>query len=182
MPKNLAFKSFLFLALLFSIAALNIALRKDDAILERENRKPKPWPEFSPQSLLEGSYTRKWEEAFADRFVFRAQALTLADLFRAMHGLPGSRVQIITGDKGDIFADPTGQGADVKKPGQPALQGQWVKGILVIGNHAYTTAGYEDQAMQYYANGVNGIAQRLPADYKVFCMIAPSAIEFLQDE
>lgn len=182
MPKNLAFKSFLFLALLFSIAALNIALRKDDAILERENRKPKPWPEFSSQSLLEGSYTRKWEEAFADRFVFRAQALTLADLFRAMHGLPGSRVQIITGDKGDIFADPTGQGADVKKPGQPALQGQWVKGILVIGNHAYTTAGYEDQAMQYYANGVNGIAQRLPADYKVFCMIAPSAIEFLQDE
>jgi hypothetical protein len=177
--RNLRFKSFLFLVLLFSTGTLNIALRKPDAILERENRKPKPWPELTWKNLRDGAYTRKWEEAFADRFLLRAESLSFADWIRSMHGLPGSQVQIIAGDRGDIFAGPVGQAPGTEAP---KLQGQWVKGILVIGNHAYTTAGYEDQAMQYYANGVNGIAQRLPRDYKVFCMIAPSAIEFLEDE
>lgn len=172
-------KTSVFLLLLFTTGGLNIVLRKDDAVLERENRKPRPWPEPSIETLKDGSFTRLWEDAFADRFLSRSTALSFADFLRSLHGLPGSNVQVITGTRGDIFADPAATG---RKEGEPVPRGQWIKGILVIGNHAYTTAGYEDPSMQYYANSVNGIAKRLPETVNVYCMIAPSAIEFLQDE
>ena len=67
---NYALPAFFFLVLLFGLTVLNLVLPKKDYI-DSERRPAAQMPEFSKETVLDGSFTKDFETYTTDNFVFR---------------------------------------------------------------------------------------------------------------
>jgi len=167
------------------IAILNISqIGGEENILEREGRRKTPWPQWNRKSLLQGTFTRQLEEAFGDHFLFREQALKASDLLEALKGLPGTDAKIVAG-KADLLTAQVAPGTELAE--LPASQtqkpvAQWVNNLLVYGDRVYMLTGYLEENANYYAWVLNALATKLPASTKIYCLLVPTAIEFLDAE
>ncbi len=203
-------------AILFSSAILaggifNAWSHNVSGLLERESRKIVEWPAFDWEQVRSGRWTRQFEDAFADHFMFRAAALEISSHVNAWRGLPAPDVQIVTGKSGDVFNEqaisradagpgaaassrekdssakadsPAGKTADEAKGAEvkaPAA-GLWVNQMLIIGSTAFGLVGYSDEGGSYYAKAVNTLASKLDPSVRVYDILVPTAIEFLGEE
>jgi hypothetical protein len=63
-----------------------------------------------------------------------------------------------------------------------ALVGGRKNGLLVIGDTCYEVFGYDEKSCAYYANSINSFQSLLPESAKVYSIVVPSHIEFVQSE
>lgn len=62
------------------------------------------------------------------------------------------------------------------------LEGGRKNGLLVIGDTCYEVFGYGKKACEYYANSISSFESQLPESDKVYSIVVPSHIEFIQSE
>lgn len=62
------------------------------------------------------------------------------------------------------------------------LQGGRKNGLLVVGDTCYEIFGYGEKACTYYANAISSFQSQLEATDKVYSIVVPSHIEFIQSE
>lgn len=181
--------SIVFTVLLFALAAINLGQRSESSeLLGRESRRRHPWPPLSLHALFSGDWARQFEEAFADHFAFRDHALVLADDITSLYGLRDT--QIHTSQNRDLYnlGAPAGgeivpvQNVTSPAPAPPEAPGQWVNQILIFRHQAFTLAGYSEPAGAYYAQTLNSLPAKLGSGVRVFSILVPTAIEFLDVE
>jgi hypothetical protein len=184
-------KAILYLnSILFSVALVaggiwNFISHNTDSAVAKESRKLTDWPSWDLNALSEGKWTRQVEDAFADRFMFRSHAMGLAQKTESLRGLPGEEVKLVTQKSGDLFNEQAITKTD--KPGATDAAGappagQWVNQMLIIGKSAYGLVGYSDEGGSYYAQAVNTLASKMGPTIKMYSILVPTAIEFLDDE
>ncbi len=158
----------------------------ESLILDRENRMQKPWPGITQEVLADGTWPRNFEEFYNDRFLFRQEAMEAAGRIRSHYGLPQGGVEIVAASAGDQFDIPPEKPKETITPEIPVPvltppQETWDKQLIVLGDRAYETAGYEENAVIYYTKALDSLKKSLGSHIRVFSLMVPSAIEFLED-
>lgn len=169
----------------------------DATVSEVEKRTLKTKPAFSVSTLFDGSYTKNFEEYYADTFPFRDFFLGVNNFFESIFTkLSGSDGVVLVGKEGDggfegeaLNDEPTTQPPAVEKDTEVSTE------PTTHSNEPVKTSGYivlqGDRAMEMYAankkqitgyaNSINRLADKLP-NSKVYCMLVPTSIEFYGPE
>lgn len=171
----------------------------DPTVSEVEKRTLKTMPEFSVSTLFNGSYTKEFEEYYADTFPLRDFFLSVNDFFDSIFTkLSGSDGIVLVGKDGDDdFGGEALTDEPVSQPEttEPETEGESSTEATTQADQEFTTSGYiviqGDRAMEMYtankkditnyANAINRLADKLP-NSKVYCMLVPTSIEFYGPE
>lgn len=97
-------KAVLFFAALFAAMILSLLLPLRPASSAREKRDLTPFPEFSTERLLDGSFFRGIDDWFSDTFPYRDAFLDLNQRIRSLYG---AQTVVIHGEaeQGDDIPD-----------------------------------------------------------------------------
>lgn len=190
----------LFIVPLFALGVASL-LDTDKTVSEKENRNLKARPEFSLQALFDGSYTKDFEEYYADTFPLRDFFLSvnqkLSGIFTQAAGkddlvLIGKEGKDDFGgealtEEGETGAgQTTGKEAETKAPYQPQVDDDEVyeSGYILIDKDrkaALEIYTINKPKIRDYTDVINRLAQKLP-DQKIYTLLAPTATEFYSPE
>lgn len=172
----------------------------DATVSEVEKRTLKTMPAFSASALFDGSFTKEFEEYYADTFPFRDFFLGVNDFFDSIFTkLSGSDGIVLVGKEGDgnfegeALTDETESQSDTTEP--VTQETEVSTEATTQADQEFTTSGYiviqGDRAMEMYSankkqisnyvSSVNRLADKL-TNSKVYCMLVPTAIEFYGPE
>lgn len=172
----------------------------DATVSEVEKRTLKTMPTFSVSALFDGSFTKGFEEYYADTFPFRDFFLGVNDFFDSIFTkLSGSDGIVLVGKEGDgnfegeALTDETESRSDATEP--VTQETEVSTEATTQADQEFTTSGYiviqGDRAMEMYSankkqisnyvSSVNRLADKL-TNSKVYCMLVPTAIEFYGPE
>lgn len=172
----------------------------DATVSEVEKRTLKTMPTFSVSALFDGSFTKGFEEYYADTFPFRDFFLGVNDFFDSIFTkLSGSDGIVLVGKEGDgnfegeALTDETESQSDTTEP--VTQETEVSTEATTQADQEFTTSGYiviqGDRAMEMYSankkqisnyvSSVNRLADKL-TNSKVYCMLVPTAIEFYGPE
>ena len=160
-----------------------------------EKRDLTPWPAFTTERLLDGSFFEDLSLWYADTFPFRD---TLVQVDAAVDSLFGikTQTQMIGGNvvadelpPVDGSATPAGteetSPAVEEEPREPAekpderalqedIQGNIMNGLYVDGDAAYSVYYFLDEAVQDYCAAINRCAERLDGEANVYSVLVPN--------
>ena len=160
-----------------------------------EKRDLTPWPAFTTERLLDGSFFGDLSLWYADTFPFRD---TLVQMDAAVDSLFGikTQTQMIGGNvvadelpPVDGSATPAGteetSPAVEEEPREPAekpderalqedIQGNIMNGLYVDGDAAYSVYYFLDEAVQDYCAAINRCAERLDGEANVYSVLVPN--------
>ena len=190
----------LFVVPLFALGVTSL-LDTDQTISEKENRTLKARPEFSFQALFDGSYTKDFEEYYADTFPLRDFFLSvnqkLSGVFTQAAG-KNDLVLIEKEGKDDFGGEalipeeetggeqPSRQETETKAPYQPQVNDDEVyeSGYILVDKDrkaALEIYTINKPRIRDYTDVVNRLAQTLP-EQKIYALLAPTATEFYSPE
>lgn len=171
----------------------------DATVSEVEKRNLKTRPELTASALFNGSYTKDFEEYYADTFPLRDFFLSVNNFFDSIFTkLSGSDGIVLVGkDSKDDFAGEalTDEPESQESTTAPETQEEASTEATTQAQQPVTTSGYiviqGDRAMEMYAankkqikayaDTINRLADRLP-NTKVYNMLVPTSIEFYGPE
>ena len=169
----------------------------DATVSETEKRNLKTRPEFSISSLFNGTYTRDFEEYYADTFPLRDFFLSVNNFFDSLFTkLSGSDGIVLVGknDKDDfageaLTEEETGETASAPPETQESTEATTrpdqevtVSGYIVIqGDRAMEMYAANKKDIKAYADSINRLAASIP-NVKVYNMLVPTAMEFYGPE
>jgi hypothetical protein len=191
-------RSILFVAVLVGVGIVDLSrLPLAPSVLVREARRAADWPAWNPRELVDGTWTQKVEDAFADRFLGRERVTDLSAAWNRLRGLPNREAELVAAGPGGVY----GEGAAAQGPPSPetlpslapapesppaaapqAGEGAWVNHFLILGDRGFETAGYDDAGAAYYVAVLEELAASLGPSIPVYVVVVPSAIEFVEDE
>ncbi|XID94174.1 DHHW family protein [Paenibacillaceae bacterium WGS1546] len=152
----------LFLVLIFGIAAVNLLKPPSESTSDLEQRELMAMPEFSTEKLFEGSYTRDFDNYFADNFAFRSSLVQVGSSMKDLKGFQDeNRIHIVV------------QGGD-NMGGNNVSASQY----LILRDRAFIAFKSSAEAIERYADTLNQIADRVGPDVNVYSLLAPSSVEF----
>lgn len=173
---------------------------QDATVSEVEKRTLKTRPAFSVSALFNGSYTKEFEEYYADTFPLRDFFLSVNNFFDSfLTKLSGSDGIVLVGKDGDdnfageaLTDEPQTQHtteSGTEPQTEPSTEattqaGQQVttSGYIVIqGDRAMEMYAANKKQITGYADAINRLADKLP-NTKVYCMLVPTSIEFYGPE
>lgn len=174
---------------------------QDATVSEVEKRTLKSRPAFSVSALFDGSYTKDFEEYYADTFPLRDFFLSVNNFFDSFFTkLSGSDGIVLVGKDGDgnfageaLTDEPQTQQEGAESSTEPpaelsteattqADQQVTTSGYIVIqGDRAMEMYAANKKQIQSYADSINRLADQLP-NAKVYCMLVPTSIEFYGPE
>lgn len=167
----------------------------DATVSEQEKRNLKTMPAFSAQSLLDGKFTKEFEEYYSDTFPLRGFFLKVnnfvSSLFSQQSNSDG--IVLVGKDDKDDFA---GEALEDESDAPTQEETQAPPPTTEAPNAAdVTTNGYiimvKDRAMEMYAANKSQISSYAAAvlrlvdkvpNAKVYNLLAPTAIEFYSPE
>lgn len=165
------------------------------SVVEKRNLKTRP--ELTASSLFNGSYTKDFEEYYADTFPLRDFFLRVNNFFDSIFTkLSGSDGIVLVGksDKDDF----AGEALTEEESGEASTEAPETQAsteATTQGNQQVTVSGYiviqGDRAMEMYAankkdikayaDAINRLAASVP-NAKVYNMLVPTAMEFYGPE
>ena len=199
---NVKLAAFFLMMLLFSIVALIIPLRPTESTVEK--RELTKFPEFSFQSLADGSYFKQVDLWFSDTFPFRDAFTSANSRLKTLYGIHPATVH------GEV----TGGDAIPEKPSKPAVPASsasssgensgassqensssdasskeekpipttTLNAVLLAGDSAFEYYNFNLEVADQYAATVNGITQKLQGKATVYDMIVPTSIDIMLSE
>lgn len=176
---------FIFILMLSIGGLLSIVLPKPK-ISDIEKRELTPLPTFSQQTLFAGAYTDSLDLYYADNFPFRDSFVDFSSWVKDRLGWT-SDVRIYTTKSG---AEPANDSSAVDLKDSLAVKGALGDSVKNKPAHSiliYKGAGFQifsgsTAVVKDYAGLVNGYYKKLGDSVNVFCLIAPSAIDFYLPE
>lgn len=186
----------LFVVPLFALGVTSL-VDKDKTVSEKENRALKARPAFTFQALFNGSFTKNFEEYYADTFPLRDFFLSVNQkLSNVLTQAAGKNDLVLIEKEGkDDFGgealteepkkDVT-QEQETKAPYQPQVNDDEVyeNGYILIDKDrkaALEIYGIDKTKIRKYTDVVNRLAQKLSAQ-KIYALLAPTATEFYSPE
>ena len=160
-----------------------------------EKRDLTPWPAFTTERLLDGSFFGDLSLWYADTFPFRD---TLVQMDAAVDSLFGIKTQtqmiggnVVADELPPVDGSATPAGAEetspaveeeprepAEKPDERALQediqGNIMNGLYVDGDAAYSVYYFLDEAVQDYCAAINRCAERLDGEANVYSVLVPN--------
>lgn len=180
-----------FFVLLFVGATVALYLPLRPTYSEAEKRELTKFPEFSVESLLDGSYFNGISTWYSDTFPFREMFINANSKIKSFYGIGdsisgfvdeiGDDIPVIpeapTG--GEVVTDPpTTEAPD--KADDPIIQK--LSSVIIVDNAAYEYYSFIRSTADGYAATVNRAANALKDKSRVFCMVIPTSIDIMLDD
>jgi len=192
----------IFLTLIAALAVLNLVKPGSNGkeIAELEKREMQTWPAFSLDKLKQGQLFKEYDNYFSDHFVFRSGFIELGMTAKSYKGMQDKDgISLVTtvdhskedlgGEDGDGAVPAFGQtdpgaGPDASAPADDA--GELVNGessqYLVIKDKAMLLYQYSPESAEAYAAAINHLHDAVGPDVRVYSMLVPSQVEFIESE
>lgn len=183
----------------------------DKEIAEYEKREIQQWPEFSLDKLFHGQLLREYDNYFSDHFVFRNNFIELGMLAKSYKGIRDSDgISLVSTPGVNNMGDELRVGDDVhvgaelrEEAGEEAVPvfsenvsdedatpaedvGELVNGessqYLVIKDRAMLLYKYSPESAEAYAMAINRLQGSIDPAIRVFSMLVPSQVEFIESE
>lgn len=168
---------FVFLTIIYVFTVLNFLSPKDKTISEVENRALTQKPVFSIDNFLSGNYFREFEGFFADHFFNRE---TLAQASKELSSLKG-----IKRSEDVHLVDFEGQNAGGSENPESESEGVaevTTKGnLLILNDTVMEIYKFNADKSKAYADMISQVSEKLGSDIKVYSLLAPVQIEFLNN-
>lgn len=202
MDKKTKFFEYLTIGL-FAIALLGGCLLAQISSLrptysEEEKRELAKFPEYSAQTLADGSYFSGISLWFSDTFPFREQLVALNAAVESLHGKTAIQISgnVVEGDEipdgtetsaptedepieeppqEEGFHDDDGIDENYTDPEDPGAV-QKFGAVLQVGDTAYEYYGFSESAAHAYASMVSDTAAALGENVQVYTMVIPNSM------
>lgn len=190
----------LFVVPLFALGVLSL-VDEDKTVSEQENRALKARPAFTLQALFDGSFTKAFEEYYADTFPLRDFFLTVNQRVNNLLTQAAGKNDLVLIEKegkedfgGEALTDEKEETAGstgaaettTKAPYKPQVNDDEVyeNGYILIDKDrkaALEIYAIDKPKIRNYTDRVNRLAQKLP-NQKIYALLAPTATEFYSPE
>ncbi len=190
----------LFAALMLVGSLLGFALWARPAYSQLEKRDLQPFPEFTVESFLDGSFTEGVSLWFADTYPAREALVKLSQNLQGLFGIT-PEVQLVGGGVQADEIPPEGEGgkkeeSSSEQDGKEAssksrlsteelvadVQQHLVGNLFVRGDTAYGLYYFNEGGAQAYADAINWIANDLDGQSNVYVMNIPTSGGIMLDE
>ena len=182
----------LFVLPLFVLGVTSL-VDQDKTVSEKENRNLKTRPAFTLQALFDGSFTKDFEEYYADTFPLRDFFLSVNQKLNGIFTQAAGKSDLVLIEKegkedfgGEALVEDSTKGAaqeqETKAPYQPKVNDDEVyeNGYILIDKDrkaALEIYGIDKTKIRKYTDIVNRLAQKLSGQ-KIYALLAPTATEF----
>lgn len=177
----------IFFAAIFLISALNLISPKNETVSETENRTLAEKPSYSDETLLSGQYFRDFESYFADHFLKREILVQKSKVISSLRGIQREEEVFLVdydgqnvggGESQEEKDDTKDEENESKDKTQPATKGN----LLILNDTVMEIYKFNETSSKSYANMINSVKEKLGDDVKVYSLIAPIQIEFLENK
>ncbi len=188
-PDSLEVANIVVFVLVLSIGGvLSLFLQKMD-VSENEKRELTPMPKLSWDHVFLGNYSDSLDLHYADNFPFRDAWVDFSGLVKETFGYRANDVRIyntrqdaLTVEK-VIRLDSTitiksDTVVNVKKSDNAGKAKELTNSILIHGGMAFQLFRGSEERASAFAEMINKYREALPDSIKVYCLIAPSSIDF----
>ena len=166
---------------------------------EEEKRELAKFPEYSAETLADGSYFSGISLWFSDTFPFREQLVALNAAVESLHGKTAIQISgnVVEGDEipdaeasapadeelieeppveeEEVFQDDDGIDENYTDPEDPGAV-QKFGAVLQVGDTAYEYYGFSESAAHSYASMINDTAATLGENVQVYTMVVPNSM------
>lgn len=188
----------LFVTPLFALGVTSL-IDRDKTVSERENRNLKARPAFTFQTLFNGSFTKEFEEYYADTFPLRDFFLTVNQKLNGILTQAAGRDDLVLIEKegkddfgGEALTEESEKNAtnaaqqETKAPYKPQVNDDEVyeNGYILIDKDrkaALEIYTIDKAKIRKYTDLVNRLAQKLSGQ-NIYALLAPTATEFYSPE
>lgn len=162
------------MAVIFILTLLNLMYPKDQTVSAVENRNLAANPEFTADALLSGQYFRDFESFFADHFFKREKLVGISKKISAFNGISlGKEVSIV---------DFEGQNVGGENSGGKSAETETKGNLLILNDTVMEIYKFNSDKSKLYAEMINSAQKRFGGNVKVYSLLAPIQIEFLEEK
>ncbi len=184
-----------FFTLLFAGAAVALWLPLRPSYSEAEKRELTKFPEFSVDSLLDGSYFSGISTWYADTFPFREIFINANSKIKSFYGI-GDTLNGLSDNAGEEIpvipegvkpteastASPETQETATEQPTKKEPVVQQLGNVLVVDNAGYEYYSFVRSIADDYAAAINKVTSDLKGTARVFDMVVPTSMDITLDD
>lgn len=171
----------IFISLIYIIAILNILTPKNKTISEVENRALAQKPVFGIGDLLSGKYFRDFESFFADHFFDREKLVQISKDITTLKGIKREEeVFLVDFDGQNVGGNENTE--DSEKAENNTTEGSTKGNLLILNDTVMELFKFKEDKARLYADMINSVSSKLGENVKVYSLLAPIQIEFLNNE
>ncbi|KIL34303.1 hypothetical protein SD71_19825 [Cohnella kolymensis] len=171
----------LFLVFIFGLSAVNLLGAKSQTVSQLEQRAIQQRPAFTIDRFFEGKFTREYDNFFADNFAFRTSLVQVGTDMKQLKGMPVGDTASIVVQGGDNMAVNMNATGEATEAGATAASSTTSK-YLILNDRAFTLFAYSPSAAEKYAEALNRFKSSVDPKVRVYSLLAPTSIEFLDNE
>lgn len=172
---------FIFISLIYIITILNMLTPKNKTVSEVENRTLAQKPVFSMDNLLSGKYFRDFEDFFADHFFDRENIVKISKSIVSLKGVKREEEVFLVDFEGQNVGGSQDQEDNKKHEVNNAVVS--TKGnLLILNDTVMELYKFNEDKAKLYADMINTVSNTLGKNVKVYSLLAPIQMEFLNNE
>lgn len=180
----------IFFTAIFLISIINLISPKNETVSETENRALAGKPSYSNENLLSGQYFRDFESYFADHFLKREILVQKSKDISSLKGIQREEEVFLVDYDGQNVGggesqeeqeendDTKDEEKEIKDKTEPATKGN----LLILNDTVMEIYKFNEASSKSYANMINTVKDKMGDDVKVYSLIAPIQIEFLENK
>lgn len=168
---------FIFLAIIYVFSMLNLISPKDETISEVENRALAQKPVFSVNNLLSGDYFKEFESFFSDHFFSRENFVKISKNLSSFKGIKRREdVRLVDFEGQNAGGNENAEGKSEKED-----EGSTKGNLLILNDTVMEIYKFNADKSEAYADMISKVSEQLGSDVKVYSLLAPVQIEFLNN-
>ena len=168
---------FIFLAIIYVFSMLNLISPKDETISEVENRALAQKPVFSVNNLLSGDYFKEFESFFSDHFFSRENFVKISKNLSSLKGIKRREdVRLVDFEGQNAGGNENAEGKSEKED-----EGSTKGNLLILNDTVMEIYKFNADKSEAYADMISKVSEQLGSDVKVYSLLAPVQIEFLNN-
>lgn len=156
---------------------LNLISPKDETISEVENRALAQKPVFSVNNLLSGDYFKEFESFFSDHFFSRENFVKISKNLSSLKGIKRREdVRLVDFEGQNAGGNENAEGKSEKED-----EGSTKGNLLILNDTVMEIYKFNADKSEAYADMISKVSEQLGSDVKVYSLLAPVQIEFLNN-
>lgn len=171
---------FIFISLIYIITILNMLTPKDKSISEVENRALSKLPVFTVQNLLSGQYFRDFESFFADHFFNREKLVQVSKDLNSLKGIKREEDVFLVEFEGQNVGGNEDENRDEVSE-ENIVESSTKGNLLILNDTVMEIYKFNEEKSKNYANMINSVSDKFGEDVKIYSLLAPIQIEFLNN-
>lgn len=174
---------FIFLVLIYIFAILNMLAPKDKTISEVENRTLAKKPIYSLDNLLSGKYFRDFEDFFADHFFDREKLVKVSKDITSLKGIKREEEVFLVDFAGQNVGGNEAPDDEVNENSEgDNVVATTTGNLLILNDTVMELYKFNQEKAKLYADMINTVSEKFGENVKVYSLLAPIQIEFLENE